>query len=189
MRRATLIGALAATTVGLAMAAMIGSAVPQQSTSQDKSDGWNDGYIMGSGMLEPNRMMGNGATGPWMMGRNGPSAHMCAMMTAHIDGRLAYLKTELKITDAQAPLWNAYADAARENAQGMAVRCTAMMTSRGSTGMSLPDRLDRHEQFMLAQLETMRAMNNALKPLYAAFSDSQKQIANQSSGGPMGMMW
>jgi hypothetical protein len=41
------------------------------------------------------------------------------MMTEHIEGRLAFLKTELKITDAQLPLWNAFAQAMRDNATAM----------------------------------------------------------------------
>ena len=49
MRRATLFGALTATTVVLAIAGMTGSAIPQQSGPQDQSDGWNGGYMMGSG--------------------------------------------------------------------------------------------------------------------------------------------
>ena len=149
------------------------------------------GYgTMGPGMMGPG-MMGPGMMGSGMMpmmGWNGQGAYMCGMMTAHIEGRLAYLKTELKITDAQAPLWNAYASAARENAQAMTTRCTAMMGQAGSTGLNLPDRLDQHEQFMAAQLDALRAMNKTLNPLYAAFSDTQKQVANQLIWSPMGMM-
>jgi hypothetical protein len=189
MRRSIFFGALAAVALGLASAAMTGIGDAQQSGPQDQSGGWNGGYMMGSGMMGPNGMMGHGGMGPWMMGGSGPSARMCGMMTAHIDGRLAYLKTELKITDAQTSPWNAYAEAARDNAQGMAARCTAMMTTTGATDLSLPDRLDQHEQFMAAQLEATRTMNKALKPLFAALSDGQKQTANQFFGGPMGMMW
>jgi len=184
MRRATLFSALAATAMVAALAGMTGSAIPQQSGSQDQSDGWNGGFMMG-----PNGMMGHGGMGSWMMGGGGPSARMCGMMAAHNDGRLAYLKTELKITETQTSLWNAYAEAARDNAQGMSARCSAMMTATGATGLSLPDRLDQHEQFMAAQLESMRTMNKAFRPLFAALSDSQKQSANQFFGGPMGMMW
>jgi hypothetical protein len=64
-----------------------------------------------------------------------------------------------------------------------------MMGQRGTGELSLPDRLDQHEQFMAAQLDAMRTMNKALKPLYAVLSDSQKQTANQFLWGPMGMMW
>ena len=37
-------------------------------------------------------------------------------MARHVEGRIAFLKTELKITDAQQPLWNAVADAMRADA-------------------------------------------------------------------------
>src|SRR6185437_1141283 len=42
---------------------------------------------------------------------------MKGMMAArHLEGRLAFLKTELKITDEQTPQWNAFADTVRTNA-------------------------------------------------------------------------
>jgi hypothetical protein len=112
---------------------------------------------------------------------------MCEAMASHIEGRLGYIKAELKITDAQEPLWNTYAAAARDNSKAMTAHCTTMMDQRGSQ-TSLPDRLDQHEQLMAAQLDSVRAMNKALKPLYAALSDSQKKAADQLFLGPMGMM-
>ncbi len=131
---------------------------------------------------------GNGGYGYGMMGWNGQPASMCAMMGSNIEGRLAYLKAELKITQPQEPLWTAYASAARDNAQNMATRCTAMMGQSGTAAISLPDRLDRHEQFMAAQLDSLRATNKVLRPLYDALDDTQKQAANQLFWGPMGMM-
>ena len=47
---------------------------------------------------------------------------MCGF-TEHLDARLAYLKTELKITDQQAPQWNAFADAWRAVAQKASAKC------------------------------------------------------------------
>ena len=41
---------------------------------------------------------------------------------------------------------------------------------------------------MAAQLDALRAMNKALKPLYAALSDDQKKSADQMFWGPMGMV-
>lgn len=178
----------AAATVMFAMAELMASADAQQPAPQDQGSAQGYGYMTGPRMMGPSGMMGNRGMGPWMMG-SGQGSYMCTMMTSHIEGRLAYLKTELKITAAQDLLWNAYARAARGNAQAMATHCTAMMRQRGATGISLSDRLDQHEQFMAAQLDAMRTMNKALKPLYAALSGSQKQIANQLLWGPMGMMW
>ena len=152
-------------------------------------------YGMGPWMMGQNGAI-NGGNGSWMMGQNGAmpmmgwsgqGAAMCNAMTSHIEGHLAYLKTELKITDAQTSLWSAYADAARSSAQTMQAHCTAMMGQPGSTA-ALPDRLDLHEQFMASQLDALRMMNKTLKPLYAALDDTQKQTANQFLWGPMGMM-
>jgi LTXXQ motif family protein len=47
------------------------------------------------------------------------SMPMMAAMAGHVEGRLAFLKTELKITDAQLPLWNAVAVAIRASAKSV----------------------------------------------------------------------
>ncbi|MGY4314138.1 Spy/CpxP family protein refolding chaperone [Bradyrhizobium sp. JR3.5] len=169
--------------------AIFGTAVAQdQPAQQGASPGWSWGPrgMMGYGFMGPG-MMGDGAMGPWMMGRSRSAEAICNAMGSHIEGRLAYLKAELKVTDAQEPLWNAYAAAARDNAKTMIARCTTMMGKRDSQ-VSLPDRLDQNEQLMGAQLDAMRAMDKALKPLYAALTDGQKKSADQLFWSPMGMM-
>ena len=159
--------------------AMLGPANAQDQQQQDSWNGW---------MMGPRAMMGYGGPGSWMMGQGGFSQAMCNVMANHIEGRLAYIKAELKITEAQGSLWNAYADAARDNANAMRAHCTIMMSKRSGSAASLPDRLEQHEQLMAAQLDAVRAMNKLLKPLYAALNDSQKQTADQLFWGPMGMM-
>ena len=176
----------------LAMAGTIGSVGAQQASPQESQWG-GPGYMMGQWMMGPwmmgdRGMMGYGHMSPWMMGQSGQSAAMCAAMGSHIEGRLAYIKTELKITEAQESLWNAYAGAARDNAQAMSAHCNATIANGGSNTASLPDRLDQHIQFMAAQLDALRSMSKALKPLYAALSDTQKQATSQLYWGPMGMM-
>jgi hypothetical protein len=84
------------------------------------------GYMMGPGMMGSNGMMGGGMH-MGMMGWGGQATQMCTMMTGHVEGRLAYLKAELKITPAQETLWTPFADAVRANAQTMAARCNAMV--------------------------------------------------------------
>jgi hypothetical protein len=174
-------------------AAMIGSASAQNQPSQ-QGPGSSNG-MMGygfMGMMGPG-MMGSGIMGPGMMGYGGAGAGsaawgptMCSAMAGHMEGRLAFIKAELKITSAQETLWSAYADAARGKASTMLARCATMM-SRRDTKVSLPERLDQNEQFMAAQLDAVRATNKALKPLYDSLSDSQKQTADQMFWG-MGMM-
>ncbi len=180
------------TAAALLATAMIASANAQNQPSQQGPGSANGvtgyGFMMGPGMMGPG-MMGYGGAG--MMGSSGWgqagwNQAMCGAMAGHIDGRLAYIKTELKITSAQETLWSAYADAARGKANTMLARCTTMM-SRRDAKTALPDRLDQNEQLMAAQLDAVRATNKALKPLYESFSDSQKQTADQLFWG-MGMM-
>ncbi len=61
-----------------------------------------------------------------------------------------------------------------------------MISRRTGSTENLTERLDQHEQLMAAQLDAIRAMNKALKPLYAALNESQKETANQLFWGPMG---
>jgi len=162
-------------------AAMFGPANAQDQSQQQ--DPWNGWMMMG-----PRGMMGYGGPGSWMMGQGGFSQAMCNVMANHIEGRLAYIKAELKIAETQESLWNTYAAAARDNANAMRAHCTIMMSKHSGSAASLPDRLEQHEQLMAAQLDAVRAMNKTLKPLYAALNDSQKQTADQLFWGPMGMM-
>ena len=158
-------------------------------------------------------MMNQGMTGYTMMGHG-----MMPMMdpSQHIEGRLAFLKTELKITDAQAPQWAAYADAVRANAKRMGQLMDEMMSSgmmnygtmmgsqgmmmqgqpgtmmQGQTGavMSVPDRLNWAERHMAAHMEMLQAIKGPAEDLYAVLSADQKSQADQLMGpmGPMGMM-
>ena len=146
------------------------------------------GGAMGQGMMGGS-MMGHSGMG-MMQGMGGTPGHgsMCTAMTSHIEGRLAFLKAEIKITPEQESLWNDYATAVRANAQAMTTRCASMMGQAGAKEASLPDRLDVREQFMAAQLDALRATSKALKPLYAALSDAQKQVADQLIRGMTGMM-
>ena len=114
-----------------------------------------------------------------MMGPDG-----MGMMAGHVEGRLAFLKTELKITDAQLPLWNAVADAIRANAKSM----SEMMSGGGSQTATLPDKLSMREKMMTAHLEALRKFKAAVDPLYAALSSEQKKTADELLMGPMGMM-
>ena len=122
-----------------------------------------------------------------MMGQGGMSdISMIAAMAGHVEGRLAYLKTELRISEAQVPLWNAVADTIRTNAKGMGAMSEGTM---GSTQAStLPDKLALREKMMTAHLEALRKFEEAVDPLYAALSDEQKKMADELLMGPMAIM-
>ncbi len=134
----------------------------------------------------------NGQASPQMRGV-GPGGRMRMIMGMgeHVEGRLAFLKTELKITDVQTPQWNAFADAFRANARRIPeMRNTMMqggMMGEGGQSLSAPDRLDRMERMMTTMLDATKATKSALGPLYAVLSDDQKKTADQLIRGPMGM--
>ena len=133
-------------------------------------------------------MMGPGGGMP-MMG--GPGRMGMMGMADRVEGRIAFLKTELKITEAQMPQWNAFADALRSNASRMSGMAATMMQGgmMGQDGapVTAPDRLDRMEKMMSAMLESVKATKAALVPLYAVLTDEQKKTADQLIHGPMGM--
>ena len=124
-----------------------------------------------------------------MMGQGGMTDMMG--MADHVEGRIAFLKTELKITDAQTPQWTAFADVLRANARRMSeMRNTMMqgeMMGRGGASTRAPDRLDQMEKMMPTMVESLKATKAALAPLYAVLTDDQKKIADQLIHGPMGM--
>ena len=116
-----------------------------------------------------------------MMGQGG-----LPMMAKHIEGRLAFLKTELKITDAQLPLWNAFAEAMREDASTMHAMPHPMMGMNKAA--TLPDKLAAHETMLTAHLEAVRKLKAAADPLYAALNADQKKTADDIMLSPIGMM-
>src|SRR5215472_3959224 len=116
-----------------------------------------------------------------MMGQDG-----MGMMAGHVEGRLAFLKTELKITDAQLPLWNAVADAIRANGKSVSEMMSGGMMGSSQTA-TLPEKLAPREKMMTAHLEGLRRLKTAVDPLYAVLSPEQKKTADELVMGPMGM--
>ena len=124
-----------------------------------------------------------------MMGREGGIGGMPTMaaMAGHVEGRLAFLKTELKITQGQLPLWNAVADAIRANAKSMSGMSSGGMMGSGQA-TTLPDKLAVREKIIAAHLDGLRRFAAAVDPLYATFTPEQKKTADELLIGPMGMM-
>ncbi len=108
------------------------------------------------------------------------------MMASHVEGRIASLKTELKITEVQTPDWNRFADALRATAKSMGGMYGQMMQANGV--VALPTRLEAHETMLAAHLASLKTLKDALDPLYASLSDDQKKRADGVMIGPMGMM-
>jgi hypothetical protein len=133
---------------------------------------------MGGGMGQMMPMMRQ------MMAQRGmPEA--CGLAAAsHVEGRIAFLKTELAITDAQLPQWNAFADALRANARAVPDQHQAMMGNGGAG--NLPDRLARLEKTLAARLEAAKAIEGPAKGLYGVLTEEQRKQADELMAGPMG---
>ena len=106
-------------------------------------------------------------------------------MVDHIEGRIAFLKAELKITESQTKLWLAFADALRGNAKRFQEGAGQMMS--GSDSPALLARLDTQEKLLTARIEGLKAMKNALAPLYAALSEEQRKSADALLAPQMGL--
>jgi hypothetical protein len=123
------------------------------------------------------------------MGMMGPG--MGGMATIdRVEGRIAFLRAELKITDAQASAWNGFADALRANARKLAEVRASMMARPGDAqakASTMADRLDQQEQWLQARLDGTRTMKAALAKLNETLSDDQKKAADDLLAPHMGM--
>ena len=142
-----------------------------------------------------------GMSGMPMMNMMGGMAHdehdgmmepgMGGMATIdRVEGRIAFLRTELKITEVQTSAWNAFADALRTNAQKLGEIRASMMPQPGAAQQQVPtlaDRLDLQERWLLARLEGTRTLKSAFTKLYETLSDDQKKTANELLAPHMGM--
>jgi hypothetical protein len=125
-----------------------------------------------------------------MMGMAGPG--MGGMATVdRIEGRIAFLLAELKITEAQNSAWNAFTEALRANAKKLGEARRSMMTQLSAEQQQAPtmaDRLGLQEEWLAARLEGTRVLRSAVIALYGVLSDDQKKTANEILAPHMGMM-
>jgi hypothetical protein len=96
----------------------------------------------------------------------------------HIEGRIAALKAELKITSAQEPLFDRLAQVMRDDAKAMD-QAMAQMHGDRTQPQNAVERLEAK-----TRMETLRAQGSqrfleAIKPLYASLSDEQKKTADE----------
>ena len=94
-----------------------------------------------------------------------------------VDGRIAFLKAELKITPAQETQWQQVATAMRENANALDRAITTARQNRGP--MDAVQRIELREQFAKVRADNDARLLTAFRPLYASLSPEQQQIADQ----------
>jgi hypothetical protein len=102
------------------------------------------------------------------------------------EGRIAFLKTELGITEAQKAVWDAYADAIKSNLQNMQSMWQSMKAV--FEAKTPVERLEAHIAVMDGRLGALKAIKPALANLYAALSADQKKKADEILTGVGCMM-
>lgn len=104
-----------------------------------------------------------------------------------VEARLAYMKTALKITDAQSQQWEAFAGVMRKQAKEADARIQAHREKRAADTerkrMTAIERLELRQQFMARASERIGERLTVQKPLYAALSPEQQQIADRLFAG------
>ena len=98
-----------------------------------------------------------------------------ADVTERLEGRIAFLKAELQISDGQAADWNNVADALRASRRHLleARKMLAMDEGLGSA-----ERLEHYERHLSERLDAIKSARLAFTRLYASLNQSQKQTAD-----------
>lgn len=164
---------LKATLAGIAVIG-IGSGVFAHNATESWWSGWGGGHMMHGGS-DSGHMMRSGGPG-WMLERT--------------DGRLAFLKTELKITKAQGSAWDKLAEAVRTTSETHKAMMQNMMEEHRSGEFfkrPLPERLAFHQTHLEARLEQVKSVSEAVDGLYKVLDDSQKKSADEIVLPMMGM--
>lgn len=126
--------------------------------------------------------------------RQAPEKRAFQMPSQRVEARLAYAKTALKITDTQQSQWESFANVLRKHARDMDQRFQqrraqweAARSAQAGAGAEARaqrakttaiERLERTQQRMAERSARLNEVIAAAKPLYAALSPEQKQIAD-----------
>jgi Spy/CpxP family protein refolding chaperone len=129
-----------------------------------------------------------------MAGQGGPMGRQAGMKFdpgQRAERHLGFLKSELKITADQEPLWLAFADKMKvEAGKGFA----AMRTQAADEKLTAPERMEKRQALMQERLEAMKGVHESFNRLYTALTPEQKAIADQHAvrmgnwGGKAGRM-
>ena len=167
---------------------------PMMGQGQGGMMGQGEGGMMGRGGMIGQDMGGHDMSGCPMMdnmmgfGRRGMKQGMGHGAMMHsvpmMEGRLAYIKADLEIADAQMAAWDAYANAITHSTM---VGMRADMMKAKESGSAL-QRLDARIKAMESKVESLKALKPVTEGLYAVLSDEQKKKADQLLGGGCGMM-
>jgi Spy/CpxP family protein refolding chaperone len=109
--------------------------------------------------------------------------HAFRLPSERIEARLAYLKTAMKITDAQQPQWDAFAATLRKQAREGDERIKAHGSKMAQGHKNAPPTAVERMEFRQARLAAASARLSetlaAAKPLYASLTPEQQKVADE----------
>jgi len=123
--------------------------------------------------------------------RAAPERRAVRSASERVEARIAYIRTALKITDAQNSQFDSFANVLRKHATDRDQRMQKRRAAMGQPGAQRPemrnqmrnvsaiDRLERTQQRMTQRSAHLGEVIAAAKPLYASFSPEQKQVADE----------
>jgi len=93
----------------------------------------------------------------------------------YVKGRLAFMKAELEILDAQEELWDVFAEALRDFLKTRSR--PGIEGPAGATG--LPERLAMRERDLASDLQTLRQWRAIIETFYAGLNEEQRRCADE----------
>jgi hypothetical protein len=119
-------------------------------------------------MMNDRMQMGGGMPGMAM----GPGM---VDMTDRFEGRLAFLRAELHITDAQSSAWNTFAEGLRSGRNHLLEARRQLNQPYASS----VDRLAQYERHLTERLQALKSARTSFAQLYGALDDMQKRAADE----------
>lgn len=156
--------------------------------SQTLAGSAQPGMMGMTGMMDMMRMMQMMHRGAASMAGMAPQGMDVAVMpmTDHVEGRIAFLRAELKITDAQAGAWDDFANALRLQATKLA-EARRTIGDVGAQPAGFDRRLAIQETLLSARLEGVRAIKATYGHLTDALTPEQRKAADELLSAHMGM--
>ncbi len=105
-------------------------------------------------------------------------AERAARRVARLEGEIAFLRARLMITADQAPAWEMFAEALRDE---QAARAEARLAppEPEAAPLNFPEQLQRRQAELNTRSQRLNSFINVLAPLYAALSVEQRLIADR----------
>jgi len=133
------------------------------------------GCQQGSHMTQMMQMMERMMRGQMNSSSSQSAASGPADVTERLEGRIAFLKAELQITDKQLADWSNLADALRSSRQHLLEARKLVAVDEKMDGAA---RLEQYERHLAERLEAIKSARTAFGRLYASLNESQKQTAD-----------